>query len=116
MSEFNFYYWDCDEEISQEMSKLLCIPQEVIGLNVEIEYRYIPGWPGSHWEPPEYEEIELLSILVTNVETSTGEFKINAHQSDLIDYLVDWEVIEDFCFRNHKAEEEDYPSMDDRWL
>ena len=53
-----------------------------LGLDLTIEYSYVPGHDGSLWEPPCQDELEILNIqggLVTDDELPSLEAKLMDH-------------------------------------
>jgi hypothetical protein len=95
MSEFNFYY--CIEDEIAKIQKILCLPHEMWGLNIVVDYTYIPKGVGKY----DYEDIEINYIYTYSIDCDTSTFTITPHQSSLIEHLIDTETIENACLRHH---------------
>lgn len=95
---------------SEEVAKLLCIPQELEYLNLEVDYHVTKEFRGSYDEPPEPAEVEFeTDPVICSVETSTGSFIPTTKQIRyiLMD-LLDYTRIEELCWEDHKQELDDW--------
>lgn len=36
----------------------------VLDVDFDVRFNYTQGWKGSHWEPPEYPEVEIEDVLL----------------------------------------------------
>ncbi len=95
---------------AEEVAKLLCIPQELTYLNLEVDYHIITGFTGSYYDAPEPPEVEFeTDPVICSVETTTGSFIPSANQIRyiLMD-LLSYERIEELCWTDHEKELDDW--------
>lgn len=36
----------------------------VLDVDFDVRFNYTQGWKGSHWEPPEYPEVEIEEVIL----------------------------------------------------
>ena len=101
---FNYGVYDMDNEVS----RIMAIPQELYSLNVEVDYSISPYRAATLYDPPEYAEVELYDIRIVEVECDGGFFRITKKQSEMIEHLVEWNFIEEYCFEDNKGWTDDY--------
>jgi hypothetical protein len=95
---------------SEEVAKLLCIPQELCYLNLEVDYIIFPGFIGSRDEPPEPAEVDFPTYpIVCSIETTTGNFIPTPKQSMEIYYeILDCARLQEACESDHRKELDDW--------
>lgn len=74
------------------MSKL----EHIVFDELSVDYRYYGGRKQTHWEPEEYEEIEIISVYDCRSEEC----------SEIIDFVGGWEKLEERIFEQRKLDAE----------
>jgi hypothetical protein len=91
-------------ELADKLAKLLCLPFDFMDTDIEvqIEYSYTKGFPGSWDEPPELPEIDVREVKVISTSLHVGLFDIECDCLYTFDMKIakkQQEIIGKFVFK-----------------
>ena len=68
-----------------EVSKLLCYPKDIFCLQLLVEYEVVGKFlPATLWEPEEYKELTVNTIVIEEIQDEEEFWVPNAKQSEKI--------------------------------
>lgn len=102
------YTIDTQDEINNTVGKILCLPETIDTLVIEVEVWASQGYAGTYWQPEELPNMEIENYVITKIYNEHGHgLNITPKQSALIEHLIDNNWLEDLCWDCLEANQED---------